>query len=144
MTPEQLRIEQLREGQRLARCDEGTPQSARPRLGARPGYERPTQRPAPRVKPKNAPTGHQAFLKALQDSGAEIEVYMRDDETVLVGKIRAADAFTISLEVKGWTHVVFKHAIQQFKPLPRASTLITGETVRIVEPGALPEAGHFQ
>jgi len=123
MTPEQTRIEQLREGQRLARCDDDAIPSSRPRLTARPGYEAPSRASAPRLsrpKPKAAPSGHQAFLKALQDSGAEIAVFMLDSDEVLTGKIRAADAFTISLEVKGDTHVIYKHAIQRFKPLPRA------------------------
>jgi sRNA-binding regulator protein Hfq len=138
MTPEQLRIEQQREGQRLARCDDDAIPSSRPRLTTRPGYESPS-RPsasasaprASRPKPKAAPSGHQAFLKALQDSGAEIEVHLLDTDEVLVGKIRAADAFTISLEVKGVAEVVFKHAIQRFKPLPRRPryTEILGECV---------------
>lgn len=134
MTPEQLRAEQLREGQRLARSDDDAAEPAvRVRLTTSNRYREdvgsrsvgPHASRTPRPKPKAAPSGHQAFLKALQDSGAEIAVYMRDDDDILIGKIRASDAFTISLDVKGDTYVVFKHSIQRFKPLPRPRTTPT-------------------
>jgi sRNA-binding regulator protein Hfq len=139
LTPEQARAEQLREGQRMARCDDDTPQAARPRLGTRPGYEpsrttgtghlRSNTRAA--AKPnKQAPVGHEAFVKALQESGARIKVYLLDQDEPIVGKIRAHDKYTISVEVElagieaeqagGFeVNVIFKHAIQRFVPLRR-------------------------
>lgn len=140
MTPEQLRIEQLREGQRLARCDDDAIPSSRPRLGTRPGYDSSSRASAPRsprAKPKGAPTGHEAFLKALHESGAQIAVYLLDEDAPLTGKIRAADKYTISLEVAGDTHVIFKHAIQRFKPLPRARAIPAPVADKA-------EEGHYQ
>jgi RNA chaperone Hfq len=125
---DQERAEQLREGARLAQSEGEVPVtgSFRPRLTTRRDYEAPASRAsAPlgrsstRAKPANAPKGHEAFLKALHESGAEIVVFLLDVVDPLQGKIRATDKYTISLDVKGNTEVIFKHAIQRFRPLPR-------------------------
>jgi RNA chaperone Hfq len=140
LTPEQARAEQLREGRNMARCDDDSIPSSRPRLTARPDYVGTrAQRPA-RPKVKGAPTGHEAFLKALHESGAQIVVYMRDEEEILTGKIRAHDKYTISLEVSGDTHVIFKHAIQRFKPLPRPRV----QPAPVAEVAERAEEGHYQ
>jgi RNA chaperone Hfq len=110
-TYDQERTEQLREGARLARHDDTSVPSSRTRLSINPA-----RRPA---KAAAAPKGHEAFLKALHESGAEIAVYCLDMEAPIVGKIRATDKYTISLDVRGSAEVIFKHAIQRFKPLPR-------------------------
>jgi RNA chaperone Hfq len=126
MNSDQERAEQLREGLRLARDDGDALPTFRPRLGTRRDYEAPASRAsAPlarastRAKPTGAPKGHEAFLKALHESGAEIRVYLLDLLEPLQGKIRATDKYTISLDVKGTTEVIFKHAVQRFSPLPR-------------------------
>jgi RNA chaperone Hfq len=127
MNPEQERAEQLREGLRLARDDgDDAISTFRPRLSTRRDYEAPASRASAslgrsssRAKPATAPKGHEAFLKALHESGAEIRVYLLDLVEPLQGKIRATDKYTISLDVKGTTEVIFKHAIQRFSPLPR-------------------------
>lgn len=76
-------------------------------------------KPAP--KP-NAPKGHEALLKALETSGASIEVDLRDDPKTVVGVVKRSDAYTISLEVERIdgtkrTRVLFKHAMIGFSPL---------------------------
>lgn len=126
MNPDQERAEQLREGLRLARDESDAVPTFRPRLGTRRDYEAtasrasaPLGRSSTRAKPATAPKGHEAFLKALHESGAEIRVYLLDVVEPLQGKIRATDKYTISLDVKGTTEVIFKHAIQRFSPLPR-------------------------
>lgn len=152
LTPEQARAEQLREGQRMARCDDDSVPASRPRLTARPGYESSQARPSTSTghlrsstraaKPKSSLTGHEAFIKALYESGARIKVYLLDQEEQLVGKIRAHDKFTVSIdeetETPGQTEVnlIFKHAIQRIKPLRRESA---------PKPAAeKAEEGHYQ
>lgn len=119
---DQERAEQLREGQRMSRCEGDELANFRPRLTTRRDYEAPASRasrPSNRTKPVAAPKGHEAFLKALHDSGAQIVVHLLDQDEPLTGKIRATDKYTVSLDVSGNTEVIFKHAIQRFRPLPR-------------------------
>ncbi|MFT4064249.1 RNA chaperone Hfq [Paraburkholderia sp.] len=131
-TYDQERAEQLREGARMARVDDDTEQTSRPRLSLSPGRRldcmdsvNPANRRPARTKPTNSPKGHEAFLKALHESGARIRVHLRDEDATLVGKIRAHDKYTISLDAETHvtgeteTNVVYKHAIQRFIPLPR-------------------------
>lgn len=79
---------------------------------------------------KNKPTlkGHEAFLKALEASGATIKVFLLDQEEPLVGTVKHSDKYTISLEPSdgGESEVVFKHAIRSFRamtPRPTPETL---------------------
>ncbi len=68
------------------------------------------------------PKGHEAFLKALEASGATVIVEMSDGSS-LTGTIKHSDKYTISLKVskereKGdgayQVYVVFKHSIVLF------------------------------
>lgn len=75
------------------------------------------------------PTGHEAFLKHLEGSGAPICVKLMDGEKVC-GPIKASDRQTISIRENlndgsgaYVTRVLFKHAIAEFRPL------ITGKKV---------------
>jgi len=78
---------------------------------------------APKRAPKAAqPKGHEAFLKALEASGATVIVEMNDGSS-LTGTIKHSDKYTISLKVskeaeKGdgayQVYVIFKHSITLF------------------------------
>jgi RNA chaperone Hfq len=117
-----VREEQLSHGREMART-EGT--LTLPPRNTSPG--RPERRPG-NAKTQGKPTGHEAFLKALETSGAQIGVVFLDGKTV-EGVVKHSDKFTISLEatLTGHTHVIFKHAICSFKALsPRP----VGETLQ--------------
>lgn len=68
------------------------------------------------------PTGHEAFLKHLEGSGAPVVLKLMTGAEV-TGSIKASDRQTISIREnvgnKGayLTHVVFKHAIAEFQPM---------------------------
>jgi len=71
----------------------------------------------PAAKPQT-PKGHEAFLKALEGSGASVIVEMVDGSS-LTGSVKHSDKYTISLKVDkqegGYqVYVIFKHAITLF------------------------------
>lgn len=77
-------------------------------------------------KPTPKTTGHESFLKALESSGATIEIEKISSGEKIVGKIKASDKYTVSLRVPhvagDWegpydTRVIFKHDISEFCPL---------------------------
>lgn len=69
-----------------------------------------------------SPKGHEAFLNALVKSEAEIEIEKCSGEMV-VGKIKHADKYTISIQVNDDTRVIFKHDISEFRAItPRKTT----------------------
>lgn len=79
-------------------------------------------------KPKHGskPSGHEAFLRALESSGATVEIEKASTGEHVVGKIKASDKYTISLRVPHTqgdyngpytTRVLFKHDISEFSPL---------------------------
>lgn len=63
---------------------------------------------------KHIPKGHDAVLKALQDSGRTCTIVKASSGDKLVGKIVGRDKFTITLLVEGVRRVVYKHAIEEF------------------------------
>lgn len=67
----------------------------------------------PRSSGKAKPQGHEAFLKALESSSAVISLTMIDGGDVQ-GIVKHSDKFTISLEIEGTVHVIFKHSIASF------------------------------
>ncbi|WKZ86373.1 RNA chaperone Hfq [Ralstonia pickettii] len=123
-TTEAERMAQLAEGARMARSEGESFGSFTRRpgtLSVRRNVDR-AERPArsgfqPRSKPANAAKGHEAFLKALETSGASISVLMASDGESIVGRVKTSDKFTVSLETNDGTWVVFKHDISRFKPL---------------------------
>lgn len=86
-------------------------------------------RPNKPFTPKSAgskPTGHEAFLKALEASGAVVQIEKASSGDIVVGKIKASDKYTVSLRcpvvADDWegpykTRVIFKHDISEFSPL---------------------------
>jgi sRNA-binding regulator protein Hfq len=92
-------------------------------LRPRPGFERSDKKPK----------GHDAVLKALQDSGRQCTVVTLSGETFF-GKVIGRDKFTITLLVTASPtdigpelirRVFYKHALEQFygeeAPTPQAS-----------------------
>lgn len=71
------------------------------------------------TKKKIAPKGHEAFLKALEASVAQVEFFLVSEPTSIVGYIKTSDKYTISIVEAGeqCPIVVFKHDISRFKPL---------------------------
>lgn len=66
-------------------------------------------------KPKVAPKGHEAFLKALEASGATVSFLKASCEETVTGTIKTSDKYTISvLTDGGMTRVLFKHDISEF------------------------------
>lgn len=87
---------------------------------------RPTlvKKPGAKLAPK--PSGHEAFLKALESSNATVEIEKASSGDKIIGKIKASDKYTISLRVPhtagDWegpvaTRVIFKHDISEFMPI---------------------------
>jgi sRNA-binding regulator protein Hfq len=68
-------------------------------------------------KPMNKSTfvakGHDAKLKALQDSG-ELITIMKTSGDIVTGRISARDRYSISIQVDGVTRTIYKHAIEEF------------------------------
>ena len=82
------------------------------------------KKPFAKTGPK--PSGHEAFLKALESSNATVEVEKASSGDKVIGKIKASDKYTISLRVPNtpgdWegpyqTRVIFKHDISEFMPI---------------------------
>ena len=80
----------------------------------------------PFVKTGPKPSGHEAFLKALESSNATVEVEKASSGDKIIGKIKASDKYTISLRCPltpgDWegpyaTRVIFKHDISEFMPI---------------------------
>lgn len=101
---------------------------ARSQGGEGDGYasRRPTLSVKKRPAVGNKPQGHEAFLKALEGSGAVVEVEKASSGDKVIGKIKTSDKYTISLRVPNvsgdWegpytTRVIFKHDISEFSPL---------------------------
>lgn len=76
--------------------------------------------------PKKAkPQGHEAFLKALETSGSEVEVEKKSSGDKLIGTVKHSDKYTITLrqvDAEGNTtnRVLFKHDISEFRALQAA------------------------
>ena len=92
--------------------------SARPVESILPDQRIPGTLHARSRKPKQAkpePVGHEAFLKALEKSGAQILVEKLSGEKIL-GVVKHSDKFTISLTTsEGRTRILFKHDISEFE-----------------------------
>lgn len=76
------------------------------------------KRPFNKKKP-NTPSGHEAFLKALEAGGALIKVKLLSDGEVLKGTVKTSDKYTISLRCDNpdgtyQVYVIYKSAIEMF------------------------------
>lgn len=72
---------------------------------------------------KIVPKGHEAFLKALESSGAHVEFEKASNGEKVIGTIKASDKYTVSVfELSsGKTRVLFKHDISEFSATGRKS-----------------------
>jgi len=75
-------------------------------------------------KQAQKPKGHEAFLKALETSGATIYIEYLDSDPAnpawVQGVVKHSDKYTISLKVGEQSLVVFKHAIRFFSCADKA------------------------
>lgn len=73
----------------------------------------------------NVLKGHEAFLKALEQSGATVEFEKASSGEKVIGKIKTSDKYTVSLAVPTGegeqyvTRVLFKHDISEFSTISR-------------------------
>lgn len=65
---------------------------------------------------KVAPKGHEAFLKALEASGATVSFLKASCDETVTGTIKTSDKYTVSIVCAetGLTRVLFKHDISEF------------------------------
>jgi sRNA-binding regulator protein Hfq len=79
---------------------------------------RPTLRAKkPFKKNSDSTKGHEAFLKALETSGATISVELMDDPNPVIGTVKHSDKYTVSIQSENEVRVIFKHAMRLFMPL---------------------------
>jgi sRNA-binding regulator protein Hfq len=92
------------------------------------------KKPFAKTGPK--PSGHEAFLKALESSNATVEVEKASSGDKIVGKIKASDKYTVSLRCPltpgDWegpyqTRVIFKHDISEFSPIIQSGTSVEAQ-----------------
>lgn len=84
----------------------------------------------PAAKRTQQPKGHEAFLKALETSGVEVEFWIISEPLKIRGKIKTSDKFSVSvmettcdgLESVGIPMVIYKHDISRFRPLKARQT----------------------
>lgn len=136
-TPSQLhdaaeRRLQLEEGARLALSEqEGKTPFPRKQIVVNKNYV-----PNNSAKKPSPPKGHEAFLKALETSGAEVSIE-KCDGTVVEGVVKHSDKYTISVRVREYAphdpaaedghvmreRVIFKHDISEFSAItPRVAS----------------------
>ena len=119
-----VRREQAAEGTRMAR--EERDGEARSRIYGNHQGVRLSKKPS-------APKGHEAFLKALEVSGTEIEVEKKASGECIVGVVKHSDKYTITLRCVDsagavLNRVIFKHDISEFRALaPKPGSTVEGE-----------------
>lgn len=83
------------------------------------------------AKKPAAPKGHEAFLKALETSAAQVQVEKISNGDLIIGQVKHSDKYTITMKVDNedgshTNRVVFKHDISEFNSLtPRPESLET-------------------
>lgn len=93
----------------------------------------PVRRAAPfKKKPKDAPVGHEAFLKALEGASAPVTIKLASDGTEMRGTVKTSDKFTISLKVDKpdgtyQTYVIYKSHIEMFWTNPHETNTQVAE-----------------
>ena len=72
------------------------------------------RRPLLKATNKVTPKGHEAFLKALEASGANVDFELAASGNIVSGSIKTSDKYTISIQEQYGTRVLFKHDISNF------------------------------
>lgn len=137
-TEDRVRAQQIEDARRMT--DDEAP-VRRTLHVVRPAGEK---RAAPRNIDKRPLQGHEAFLKALQLSNADVVIEKLSSGHVYYGRVKHSDKFTVTLNVTGIDkceghgrevvkaadRVIFKHDISEF------FTTTAPRTDRVVEEGA--------
>jgi|GEM_PF-2277548 len=120
----EVREQQIEEARRLA-SQEGGENLSSPRRTLHVSRTRPQ---TPRKGVTGPLKGHEAFLKALETSGAQIEVE-KCDGTIITGAVIHSDKFTVSVrtfvpnparpegDLLRRDRVIFKHDISEFSAI---------------------------
>jgi sRNA-binding regulator protein Hfq len=117
-----VRREQMEEGARMAR-EEGASEP----IIYRGSSSKRTYTPGRKEPAK--PKGHEAFLKALETSGTQIQLEKMSGE-IVVGTVKHSDKYTITVRYEAGTgeivnRVIFKHDISEFRALqPKPDTTV--------------------
>ena len=135
----ELRSEQIAAGRTM--IDEDEPAVRRTLSVARPGMRVAAPEVAGRARPRtNAAArpgtplkGHEAFIKALEFSGATAQIEKISSGEKVIGTLKHSDKFTITIRAKDGgverDRVIFKHDISEFCALtPRADAPVEGRT----------------
>lgn len=89
-----------------------------------PSLQRPKLKLKPRSTPSSAPTGHEAYLKALEHSKAVVLFEKASSGDDVIGVIKTSDKYTVSVQTPQGTRVLFKHDISEFfVAAPKEETL---------------------
>lgn len=129
-----LRTEQIDEARRRA-SEEGEAIQPRRTLSVARTDTRPARaNEAPGRKPGGPATrvplkGHEAFLKALELSGADVVIEKISSGAKMTGRIKHSDKFTVTLRSDdGIERVIYKHDISEFyTTTPRSDPVFGGE-----------------
>lgn len=81
----------------------------------------------------NAPKGHEAFLKGLENSAVNVEFVMASSGEKVIGVVKTSDKYTVSVmqyrpDGSYKTRVLFKHDISEFSPQIPAPSLAVVKT----------------
>lgn len=117
-SPEQERLNQIREASRLSEGDE-QPIHRKKTLHLRQSSRPSKNSPAPRAR--HTPKGHDAKLKAWQADGRYVEVGFifgfSDEVSTVAGVITESDRYTITIrQSSGDEMLIYKHAISAIMP----------------------------
>src|SRR5437879_1741340 len=102
-----VRREQIAEGQRMAREEGATERFSVSAGSAANAWARRSTTLTTKHKPKEKPLkGHEAFLKALETSGADVKVEKMSSGEIITGKIKHSDKYTITVRQVGCEEVL--------------------------------------
>jgi sRNA-binding regulator protein Hfq len=76
----------------------------------------------PMSKKSVAPKGHEAFLKALESSGSQVQVEKISSGELVIGQVKHSDKYTVTMRIMNAdgshiNRVLFKHDISEFSSI---------------------------
>lgn len=128
-----LRNEQINAGRSMIEEDEVSPRRtlsvARP--GMRPAGQAPRRPTGTAARVTTPLKGHEAFIKALEFSGAIAQIEKISTGEKVIGTLKHSDKFTVTIRAKDGDierdRVIFKHDISEFCALtPRVDAQVEG------------------
>jgi sRNA-binding regulator protein Hfq len=108
-TQENIRAEQQAMGRKLEAVEQSTAGRTETRRHA----------PPVRAQRHDTPKGHEAFLKALEQSCAVVSFEKIGSGEVFSGTVKHSDKFTVSVQIEDCVRVIFKHDISEFSTIAR-------------------------